>query len=466
MSVHYQGKLHPPTTCNHVVVFGASGDLARKKIYPALFSLYHDRMLPMNTKVVGYARTNLTDSMFHERIAGPLKCRLSNPKQSCDVEMHYFLDDCSYVQGGYSKEGDYEKLHSSLKFSEMGYQVANRLFYLSLPPSMYPDVTRHLPLLKSDSGWNRVIIEKPFGKDLSSFYELSSHINRYVDESSLYRIDHYLGKEVVENISVLRFANPILQPLWSKEFIDSIEIRFHEDIDIGDRAYFDEFGIVRDVIQNHVLQILALVAMEPPSEFSAIEYQREKVNLLKCVTLADSMNVVYGQYDTYSQHTHVKVGSTTETYAAICLYIQNERWQGVPFFVHAGKGLQEKCVEISVRFRKHLQQTPFIQTAPNELVIRIQPNESIKLKINNKVPGFQKEVDKQAMEMVYETSYENRYIPDAYEKLLLDVFQGEKRMFISYHELEESWRILEPLLSCEKEVIRYPFGSMGPKLTM
>lgn len=432
-------------TCNHVVVFGASGDLAKKKIYPALFSLYNERLLPTNTKVIGYARTNMTTPQFHERIGHHLKCRLKSPhNDTCDLNALYFLDECSYVQGGYTSF-DMQVLQHVLSTDENTFSINNRLFYMSLPPSMYLQVAEIMPTLYSKKGWNRVIIEKPFGRDVSSSQMLTDSINKYVAEGDVYRIDHYLGKELVENITTLRFQNTIFRALWSREYIDSVHIQCWETIGIENRGYFDEYGITRDIIQNHLLQILALIAMEDPSSSSI---STEKASVLKSIIPAQPEDAIFGQYDSYIQHGCVKPNSTTETYAQMKIFIDNERWQGVPFIVEAGKGMPEKKVEIRIVFKSSANEPK------NELVLRVQPNEGIMLKINSKIPGFEKATSTDTLNL----SYESHVIPDAYEKLLMDAFHGNQEMFISSQELHASWIALDNVIQANIQPRIYTFG--------
>lgn len=440
-----------PQTCNHVVIFGASGDLAKKKIYPALFSLYHERLLPQNTKVIGYARTPLTTKEFHDRIVPSLKCRLKTPTtESCDMNALYFQDECTYVHGDYTMY-DMQLLQRILSVDELTFGINNRIFYMSLPPSMYLQVAENMSILYSKKGWNRVIMEKPFGRDAASSRILSECINKYIAERDIYRIDHYLGKELVENITTLRFKNAIFKAIWSREHIESVHIQCWETIGIENRGYFDEYGITRDIIQNHLFQILALIAMEDP-ELTSI--RDEKVRVLKSVLPVRPEDVVFGQYDSYLQNDCVKPSSTTETYARMKLYINNARWTGIPFTVEAGKGMSEKKVEIRIV----LKSTPNV--LQNELVLRVQPNEGIMLKINSKIPGFQRDAGTDTLNL----SYESHIIPDAYEKLLLDAFNGNQDMFISNGELEASWIALDDILQGNIIPKPYIFGSQGPSI--
>ena len=424
----------------NIIVFGASGDLAKKKIYPALYSLFNDNMLHPGTNIIGYSRSVMNCPQFHSHLTPYLRCRLRSP-ESCSVVQDDFLEKCSYVYG------DYDNMSVLRDYLSNQHESKNQLFYLSLPPSMYETVTERIPSMFSQDGWNRVIVEKPFGHDLQSFYDLSAHVNQYVADDDLYRIDHYLGKELVENITTLRFENPVFHALWNRQYIDEVAIRCFEDFGIEGRKYFDQSGILRDIVQNHLLQVLALIAMERPLSENSEHHIREKIKVLRA-TQIDDRHTILGQYQPYPFQ-----DSNTETYARIKLHVNTDRWKGVPFVIEAGKGMNQRCVEVVIRFKKsyHWQNA-------NALVIRIQPHTGITLRITNKSPGYGHELQEQNMDFTYERSFPDTYIPDAYEKLILDCIRGDQRMFTSFEELEQSWRILDPILYNEQKRITYPFG--------
>ncbi|KAF8680825.1 hypothetical protein HU200_045522 [Digitaria exilis] len=415
-----------------ITVVGASGDLAKKKIFPALFALYYEDCLP---KACQY-----------------------------DSEEH-FID-----------------LDKKLKQHE-GSRVSNRLFYLSIPPNIFLDVVKCASKSASSvNGWTRVIVEKPFGRDSESSAALTRGLKQYLVEDQIFRIDHYLGKELVENLSVLRFSNLVFEPLWSRQYIRNVQLIFSEDFGTEGRGgYFDSYGIIRDIMQNHLLQILALFAMETPISLEAEDIRNEKVKVLRSMKPLQLEDVVIGQYKshtkggtTYPGYTDDKTvpkDSVTPTFAAAALFINNARWDGVPFLMKAGKALHTKRAEIRVQFRHvpgNLYKGSFgtdLDRATNELVIRVQPDEAIYLKINNKIPGLGMRLDRSNLNLHYAARY-SKEIPDAYERLLLDAIEGERRLFIRSDELDAAWSLFTPLLKEleEKRIAPelYPYGSRGP----
>ncbi|CAN1222953.1 Glucose-6-phosphate 1-dehydrogenase, chloroplastic [Linum perenne] len=354
--------------------------------------------------------------------------------------------------------------------------LSNRLYYLSIPPNIFVDVVRCATLRASSAnGWTRVIVEKPFGRDAESSSELTKSLKQYLTEEQIFRIDHYLGKELVENLSVLRFSNRVFEPLWSRDYIRNVQLIFSEDFGTEGRGgYFDNYGIIRDIMQNHLLQILALFAMETPVSLDAEDIRNEKVKVLRSMGTLQLEDVTVGQYkglikggETYPGYTDdptVPKDSITPTFAAAALFINNARWDGVPFLMKAGKALHTKRAEIRVQFR-HVPGNLYKDKATNELVIRVQPDEAIYLKINNKVPGLGMRLDRSDLNLLYKARYP-REIPDAYERLLLDAVEGERRLFIRSDELDAAWALFTPLLKEleEKKIVPelYPYGSRGP----
>ncbi|PIA25631.1 hypothetical protein AQUCO_11000038v1 [Aquilegia coerulea] len=464
-----------------ITVVGASGDLAKKKIFPALFALYYENCLPEHFTIFGYARSKMTDEELRNMISRTLTCRIDQ-RENCGDKMDNFLQRCFYHSGQYGSEEDFLELHNKLIEKEVG-RLPNRLFYLSIPPNIFVDVVRCASRrASSTSGWTRVIVEKPFGRDSESSGELTRYLKQYLSEDQIFRIDHYLGKELVENLSVLRFSNLVFAPLWSRDCIRNVQFIFSEDFGTEGRGgYFDNYGIIRDIMQNHLLQILALFAMETPVTLEAEDIRNEKVKVLRSMRPLILDDVVVGQYKghtkgaksypAYIDDPTVPHGSLTPTFAAAALFIDNARWDGVPFLMKAGKALHTKRAEIRVQFRHvpgNLYKRNFgtdLDKATNELVLRVQPDEAIYLKINNKVPGLGMRLDRSDLNLLYKSRY-SKEIPDAYERLLLDAIEGEHRLFIRSDELDAAWKLFSPVLKQleEKKIAPelYPYGSRGP----
>ncbi|KAI3452566.1 hypothetical protein Pfo_009230 [Paulownia fortunei] len=464
-----------------ITVVGASGDLAKKKIFPALFALYYEDCLPEHFTIFGYARSKMTDAELRNMVSKTLTCRIDK-RENCAEKMEQFLKRCFYHSGQYDSQENFVELDKKLREHEAG-RVSNRLFYLSIPPNIFVDAVKCASLSASASvGWTRVIVEKPFGRDSESSAALTKALKQYLEEDQIFRIDHYLGKELVENLSVLRFSNLIFEPLWSRQYIRNVQLIFSEDFGTEGRGgYFDHYGIIRDIMQNHLLQILALFAMETPVSLDAEDIRNEKVKVLRSMRPLGVDDVVIGQYKShtkggvaypgYTDDKTVPKDSLTPTFAAAALFIDNARWDGVPFLMKAGKALHNRRAEIRVQFRHvpgNLYNRNFgtdLDQATNELVIRVQPDEAIYLKINNKVPGLGMRLDRSNLNLLYKARY-SKEIPDAYERLLLDAIEGERRLFIRSDELDAAWALFTPVLKeLEKKKIipeYYPYGSRGP----
>ncbi len=464
-----------------IAVFGASGDLAMKKIYPALFVLFAQGYLPHRFKIFGYARSALSQEEFRARVAEHLYCRSATAAQCNDLSAA-FLASCEYLHGPYDSVESYQRLGAAMAC--FGADPAeNRVFYMSIPPFLFLPVadTMHAAGLEQRpaGAWSRVVLEKPFGSDRSSSDALTEHMAHVFSEEQTYRIDHYLGKEVIQNLMVLRFANLIFDPIWNRSCIHHVSISWMEDIGIEGRGgYFDQYGIIRDVMQNHLLQIMALVAMEEPIGLDAKHVRDEKVKVLSCVPALTFNDILVGQYTTgvyrgavqrgYLEEEGVAQGSVTPTYAVAALRIRNRRWDGVPFLIRAGKGLNARLTEIRIRFRE-VPGNIFARNAeflsPNELVIRVQPDAGISFSIVNKVPGLDITLADSELNLRYESAFQAS-IPDAYECLLLDVLQGDRSLFIRADELQAAWDIFTPVLhdleSCQIRPQGYAFGSAGP----
>ncbi|ESQ41250.1 hypothetical protein EUTSA_v10013032mg [Eutrema salsugineum] len=464
-----------------ITVVGASGDLAKKKIFPALFALYYEGCLPEHFTIYGYSRSKMTDVELRNMVSKTLTCRIDK-REHCGEKMDEFLKRCFYHSGQYDSQEHFTELDKKLKEHEAG-RISNRLFYLSIPPNIFVDAVKCASSSASSvNGWTRVIVEKPFGRDSETSAALTKSLKQYLEEDQIFRIDHYLGKELVENLSVLRFSNLIFEPLWSRQYIRNVQFIFSEDFGTEGRGgYFDHYGIIRDIMQNHLLQILALFAMETPVSLDAEDIRNEKVKVLRSMKPIQLEDVVIGQYKshtkggvTYPGYTDDKTvpkDSLTPTFAAAALFINNARWDGVPFLMKAGKALHTRRAEIRVQFR-HVPGNLYnrntgcdLDRATNELVIRVQPDEAIYLKINNKVPGLGMRLDRSNLNLLYSARY-SKEIPDAYERLLLDAIEGERRLFIRSDELDAAWSLFTPLLKEIEEKKRipeyYPYGSRGP----
>ncbi|XP_043704493.1 glucose-6-phosphate 1-dehydrogenase, cytoplasmic isoform-like [Telopea speciosissima] len=464
------------TGCLSIVVLGASGDLAKKKTFPALFNLFRQGFLqPNEVHIFGYARSKISDAELRDRLRGHL---VKGKAASSDLseDLTNFLELIKYVSGSYDSEEGFRLLdkeiydHEIAKNSHEG--SSRRLFYLALPPSVYPPVCKMIKqccMNKSDlGGWTRVIVEKPFGKDLDSAEDLSGQLGGLFDEQQLYRIDHYLGKELVQNLLVLRFANRFFLPLWNRDNIDNIQIVFREDFGTEGRGgYFDEYGIIRDIIQNHLLQVLCLVAMEKPVSLKPEHVRDEKVKVLQSVLPIKSEDVVLGQYEGYKDDPTVPDNSNTPTFATVILRIHNERWEGVPFIMKAGKALNSRKAEIRVQF-KDVPGDIFKckKQGRNEFVIRLQPSEAMYMKFTVKKPGLEMSTIQSELDLSYGQRYQGVTIPEAYERLILDTIRGDQQHFVRRDELKVAWEIFTPLLhSIDEggmEPIPYKPGSRGP----
>lgn len=473
------------TSSLSIIVVGASGDLAVKKIFPALFALFCRKLLPASFSCYGYARTPMTDEQFRELLMSRLNCRYTPGESECRMYMEDFLKHCFYTSGHYDSKEDFEALKTLLKRQEPADTPLTRLFYLSIPPFLFLPAAQSLHdagLAEELPGRKtcRVVVEKPFGRDRESSDALTRGLAQVFTEPQTYRIDHYLGKEVIQNLMVLRFANLIFEPLWNRNNIDYVRICWSEDIGAEGRAgYFDHYGIIRDVMQNHLLQMLALVTMEEPLNLDPENVRNEKVKALRAVRPVRYEDIVVGQYTAadykgqaqkgYLQEEGVPPDSITPTYAAAVLKVRNRRWDGIPFLMSAGKGLNHRRTEIHIVFRQvpgNIFAGPSATPHPNNLVIRVQPDAGISLNIMTKVPGLRVTLQETELNLSYAAAFAGE-IPDAYESLLLDVFKGDKSLFIRADELEAAWDIFTPVLrdleSCRVQPQPYLFGSGGPR---
>jgi glucose-6-phosphate 1-dehydrogenase len=450
-----------------IVIFGASGDLTRRKLVPALHSLGCEGHLPRATHVLGVARSDLTDEAFRARLYEGVTEYARLAPGVCEL-WPSFAGRHSYLAGDYDDPDTYRRLAKRLaQLDAEASTRGNRLFYLATPPVLYPVIAGHLGqagLNRSDPGWTRVIIEKPFGRDLTSARQLNERVHEVFDESQVYRIDHYLGKETVQNLMAFRFANAIFEPLWNRNYIESVQITMAESIGVGHRAgYYDRAGVLRDMLQNHLLQLLTLTAMEPPSAFSARALRDEKVKVLQAVRPLEPEDYVLGQYSGYRSEKGVAAGSTTATFVALKLCVDNWRWQGVPFYLRTGKNLARKVTEITLQFKRvpHLLFVEDGGLASNSLSLCVQPNEGMHLLFQTKMPGAGMRTAPVDMEFHYSDHFGEHSLPEAYERLLLDALQGDASLFARSDEIELAWSLVDPL-TVPREPVSYLVGSEGP----
>ncbi len=438
-----------------IVVLGASGDLAKKKTLPALFGLFRENELPSPVKIIGYARSKLSTEEFHDKFKGNLK---TDPEdKDAQSKIDQFLKLTEYLPGSYTDAAAFQDLENKIQQYEKQQEVAapQRIYYLALPPSAFTDVASNLRKYNHPSnGSVRVVVEKPFGHDLESARELQKALAPLYKEDELFRIDHYLGKELVKNLLVLRFGNEIFNASWNKNHIKSIQITFKEQFGTEGRGgYFDNIGIIRDVMQNHLLQVLTLLTMERPINFEPESIRDEKVKVLKAIAPIDVNDTLIGQYTKsrdgekpgYLDDDTVNPNSKCATFAAIGFKIDNERWDGVPIVMRAGKALNETKAEVRIQF-KQVAKGVFNTINKNELVLRIQPKPAIYLKINSKTPGLSNKTTITDLDLTYSSRYSDFWIPEAYESLIRDVIHGEHSNFVRDDELEISWALFTPLL--------------------
>jgi len=469
------------------VIFGASGDLAVRKLIPALYKLYLGDYLPDNFAVLGVSRSKFSDDEFRDKVF--YNSEFIKDKRKQDEKADTFVNRLSYLPIQTSERESYATLKSTLITLDTKFNIGgNYIYYLSTPPFLYETIPACLAahgLNSQENGWKRLVIEKPFGYDLETAVELNKSIRQYFEEDQIYRIDHYLGKETVQNLLVTRFANGIFEPLWNRNYIQHVQITNAENLTVGSRGgYYDKSGALRDMFQNHLMQIVAHVAMEPPIAANADAIRNEKLKLLQSIRpLSEkdiSENVVRGQYisstidgeriNSYREEEGVPDDSRTETFVALKFFIDNWRWADVPFYVRSGKALPTKVTEVVITFKDPpnalFRKENIVHNDNNQLIIRIQPDEGLLLKFGMKVPGSGFNVKDVGMDFHY-SDLTDADVPAAYERLLLDVIKGDATLYARGDSVEEAWRFVEPILDAWKnnpdlKVKGYPVGSWGP----
>ncbi len=464
------------STMTSIVIFGISGDLAKRKLIPALFNLFQKERLKGNFKILGFAGRSWTDQDLR-KVAREGVDEFAGYEVN-ENDWSEFEDRLHYHSGKFQDENSFINLAKTLDKLENG--PSNRLFYLATPPDFFTNIITNLGKtgqIKEKNGWRRVVIEKPFGTDLESAKKLNHEILQVLREDQIYRIDHYLGKETVQNILIARFANTFFEPVWNRNYISNVQITVAEKVGLEHRAgYYDTVGVVRDMFQNHLLQLLSLVAMEPPASHNADDQRDEKVKVLKAVRRFTGDSVknysVLGQYRGYKEEEGVVENSQTPTYAAVQFFIDNWRWEGVPFYLRSGKMMAEKMSEIVIQFKcpPHLM-FPLPENykfTSNTLSLCLQPDEGIHLKFETKVPDTIAETKSVDLEYHYKDVFGEKSIPEAYERLLLDALLGDAALFTRSDRSEIAWEILDPIIEAwhnpnENPLAIYEQGSWGPK---
>lgn len=471
-----------------LVIFGASGDLTVRKLIPALLNLYKDGHLSKNFAILGTSRSNLTDDEFRKKVVTESQFLKDDISGEAKEFIKSFADRIFYQDLGSSYDGPFDSLKERIDSLNAELKLDdNCIFYLSTPPGIYELIAKNLHdlgLTNEDKGWKRIIVEKPFGYSLETAKGLNAGLQKYFSESQIYRIDHYLGKETVQNLLVTRFSNSIFEPLWNRNYIDRVEITNAESVGVGNRGgYYDKSGALRDMFQNHLLQIVSLVAMEPPIDARPESIRNEKVKALQSIRPMSKRSLkedtIRGQYSSsiidgkkvkgYREEEGVDPESLTETYAAIRFRIDNWRWKGVPFYVRTAKCMPTKVTEVVIHFKPthhRLFDKKKSENSNNRLIIRVQPDEGILMKFGVKIPGQGFKVTDANLDFYY-TDMEESDVMEAYERLLLDAMQGDATLYARADEVEAAWAFVDPIINNWKKksakVHGYPVGTWGPK---
>jgi glucose-6-phosphate 1-dehydrogenase len=461
------------------VIFGASGDLTQRKLFPALYSLAYRRLLPEKFAVVGVARTEETDDAFRDRMEAAVREHARDPFR--DDVWQGLAEGMRYISTEFDNDDGEEQLARCLaQLDEERGTGRNRLYYFAVPPSAIGTIVNELGPRRTTPGWVRLVIEKPFGHDLESARDLTKQLQEYFAEEEIFRIDHYLGKETVQNMLALRFSNGIFEPIWNRQFIDHVQITVAETIGIENRAgYYEQAGAIRDIFQNHLLQLLALTAMEPPIDFTSEQVRNEKVKVLHSLHTPGPKSVVRGQYGRgyvegeevpgYREEAGVAPDSLTDTFVAAKLYVDNWRWADTPFYVRMGKRLARRETTIAIEF-KSAPHPPFEEASteglkPNVLVVHVQPDEGVSLAIGAKVPGAGMTIRNVHMDFLYGGAFRTG-LPEAYERLILDAMLGEQTLFTRTDEVEEQWSLVDAIIAAWRRdrpgFPNYPAGTWGP----
>ncbi len=482
--------MEKPNNCI-LVIFGASGDLTKRKLMPALYDLFRRDLLPEKFGILGVSRTSFSDESFREKM-------LEDVKEFCEKQpvesdsLNSFLSHLYYQCTDTKDKEDYANLKSRLDELHKALETENNvIYYLAVPPSLYESISKNLGdqgLNKQgeESGWKRIIVEKPFGYDLDSARQLNLNMQKHFKEEQIYRIDHYLGKETVQNVLAFRFANGIFEPLWNRNYVHHVEVTAAESVGVENRGrYYDKSGAMRDMVQNHLLQVVGMIAMEPPALFNDEAVRNESIKVFQALCPIDPKDVpqqvVRGQYldstikgekvKGYRQENNVPEDSRTETFVAMKFFIDNWRWGGVPFYIRTGKRLPTRVTEVVIHFKQTphrlFKQPDHDSVGDNQLVIRIQPDEGILLKFGMKTPGAGFKIENVNMDFHY-SDLRGAYLPDAYERLLLDCMLGDSTLYARADAVEACWKFITPILETWKEnpdikIFGYPAGSWGPK---
>jgi glucose-6-phosphate 1-dehydrogenase len=462
-----------------LVIFGASGDLTQRKLMPALYSLAFRRLLPDKFAVVGVARSAETDEEFRDRMKEAVEKHSRDPVRE-DV-WDWLVGSMYYVTTEFADDAGEDRLVALLdSLDEERGLAGNRVYYLAVPPNAIAPLVQEIGERRRASGWTRLIVEKPFGRDRESARDLNELLHRYFEEGEIFRIDHYLGKETVQNMLALRFANGIFEPIWNRQFVDHVQITVAESIGIENRAeFYEQAGAIRDIFQNHMLQLLALTAMEPPIDFTADSVRNEKVKVLRSIHTPGPKNVVRGQYGRgfiegeevpgYREEPGVAPDSMTETYVAAKLYVDNWRWADTPFYLRAGKRLPRRETTIAIQF-KRAPHPPFEELAaeglrPNVLLVHVQPDEGVSLAIGAKVPGAGMTLRTVHMDFLYGGAFRTG-LPEAYERLILDTLLGDATLFTRADEVDEQWALVDTIIAAWQRdrpaFPNYEAGTWGP----